>query len=42
MEEINTENGFSMPCVINNPIIKAPQALKGIIIEVGEELESAI
>ena len=36
------ENGCSMPCVNNNPIINAPQALKGIKIEDGAELESAI
>ena len=35
-------NGLSIPCCNKRPIIKAPQALKGINIEDGAELESAI
>ena len=42
MDASRSTNGFSNPCVKSNPIIKAPQALKGIKIDVGAELESAI
>ena len=34
--------GESIPWVSNRPMIKAPHALKGIRMELGAELESAI
>ena len=42
MDDSINPNGFSNPCVTNKPIIKAPHALKGISIDDGAELESAM
>ena len=42
MADSMAEKGASIPWVSNKPIMKAPHALKGMRMELGAELESAM